>query len=99
MEQLERQTVQRCGEAPGLSLEGAREAVADVFEFPSWEEMREEVERRGVLNRCNLPEARARIARDRGWATTDLEGWCDHCLGAAPLNYMAMLRFDAPRRA
>lgn len=60
MEQLERQAVQRCGEAPGLSLEGAREAVAAVFEFPSWEEMREEVERRGVLNRCNLPEARAR---------------------------------------
>ncbi len=24
-------------------------------------------------------------------------GWCDHCLGAAPLSYMAMLRFDAPR--
>ena len=27
----------------------------------------------------------------------DLTGWCDHRHGAAPLSYMAMLRFDAGR--
>lgn len=38
-----------------------------------------------------------RIEADPQWATSDLRGWCDHRMGAAPLNHMAMLRFDAPR--
>ena len=36
------------------------------------------------------------IERARSWATADLRGWCDHCRGARPLNYVATLRFDAP---
>ena len=44
-----------------------------------------------------MSRGRARVSSDRSWATDELLGWCDHGHGAAPLSYMAMLRFDAPR--
>jgi len=34
------------------------------------------------------------LADDRGLATAEMEHWSDHPLGAAPLNYVAMLRCD-----
>lgn len=95
--QLDDQAAQRHATDKALSLPGAREAVAALFEFPSWQALREVVERRDVLNRCDLARARVEIERRPEWATADLRGWCDHRKGAAPLNYMAMLRFDAPR--
>lgn len=75
----------------------ARRYVAEQFGFSSWQHLHDAVERRMVLNARDLQTARERIQADPTWATSDLTGWCDHCLGAAPLNYMAMLRFDAPR--
>jgi len=78
-------------------LEQARRVVAEQFEFESWDALHAEVERRAILNARDVAAAKARIAADRSWATADLAGWCDHRRGAAPLNYMAMLRFDAVR--
>ncbi|UTI63917.1 ankyrin repeat domain-containing protein [Paraconexibacter antarcticus] len=78
-------------------LDEARRLVGARFGFASWDALRDQVDRRLMLNARDLEGARARIAVDAEWATRDMTGWCDHCLGAAPLNYMAMLRFDAPR--
>ena len=50
-----------------------------------------------ILNARDAGTAQSRIDADRTWATRDLRGWCDHRSGTAPLNYMAMLRFDAGR--
>jgi len=78
--------------------EEARRAVAEQFGFESWDVLHAEVERRAILNARDVAAAEARIAAaDSSWATADLRGWCDHPRGAAPLNYMAMLRFDAGR--
>ncbi|MEN0014935.1 MAG: ankyrin repeat domain-containing protein [Solirubrobacteraceae bacterium] len=75
----------------------AQDDVSRLFGFSSWEALRSEVERRVILNAVDVERAWARIRSDPTWATRDLLGWCDHKGGAAPLNYMAMLRFDAPR--
>jgi hypothetical protein len=75
----------------------ARRAQAEQFGFSGWDALYAEVERRAVLNARDVAAARARIVVDPAWATADLTGWCDHRCGAAPLNYMAMLRFDAGR--
>lgn len=97
IEQLDDQAAQRRVTEPALSPQDARDAVAALFEFPSWEEMRDAVKRRAVLNRCDLAQTHAEIERNPRWAMADLWGWCDHCFGVAPLSYVAMLRFDAPR--
>lgn len=78
-------------------LEEARRVVAEQFGFESWDALHAEVERRAILDARDVAAAEARIAADRSWATADLTGWCDHRRGAAPLTYMAMLRFDADR--
>lgn len=78
-------------------LEQARRVVAEQFGFGSWDALHAEVERRATLNARDVAAAEAGIAADRSWATADLTGWCDHRHGAAPLSYMAMLRFDAGR--
>lgn len=77
--------------------EHARHGLAERFGFTSWPALRAEAERREILNACDIATARQRIAADPSWATVDLTGWCDHRRGVAPLNYMAMLRFDAER--
>lgn len=78
-------------------LDAARAEVAGDFGFASWDAICAAIERRAILNARDVERARRRIAADPAWATSDLTGWCDHRCGAAPLNYMAMLRFDAPR--
>jgi ankyrin repeat protein len=88
---------QLVSEQDSADLERSRRAVAERFGFTTWIELRSEVERRAVLNARDVATARARIEADPSWATADLTGWCDHRRGAAPLNYMAMLRFDAER--
>ena len=78
-------------------LEQTGRVVAERFGFESWEALGAEVERRAILNARDVAAAEVRIAADRAWARADLTGWCDHRHGAAPLTYMAMLRFDAGR--
>jgi hypothetical protein len=78
---------------------GARreQVLAERFGFASWAALRAEVERRAILNARDVVAARQRIEADSSWATADLTRWCDHPRATAPLNYMAMLRFDAGR--
>jgi len=71
--------------------------LARQFGFDSWAHLHAEVQRRAILNARDTGAAQAKIDADRSWALRDLTGWCDHRHGAAPLNYMAMLRFDAGR--
>ena len=80
-----------------LAREQDAAGLAEAFGFASWPALLAEVERRAILNARDTATARARIAADASWATRDLTGWCDHRGGAAPLSYMAMLRFDAGR--
>ena len=84
-------------EHDAADLERSRRGVAERFGFTTWRELRSEVERRAILNARDIATAQERIDDDPAWATADLTGWCDHRRGAAPLSYMAMLRFDAER--
>jgi len=84
-------------EQDAADLEEARRGVAERFGFASWNALRAEVERRAILNARDVATAQLRIEADASWATADLSGWCDHRRGAAPLHYIAMLRFDAGR--
>jgi ankyrin repeat protein len=80
----------------GVGRDAARQSIAERYEYRDWTALHAEIERRAVLTRCDVEEARRQIERDASWATRELRGWTDHC-SAAPLNFMAMLRFDATR--
>lgn len=96
MVQLEQMVAERRGADPDEPEVKARDAVAAVFGAPSWDRLAYEHQRRTVLNACDVERARALIADDQSWATSEMVGWCDHRGGAAPINYIAM-RFDSPR--
>lgn len=97
LEQLELQVAERRDAHPHETAEEARDAVAAVFGHGSWAGLRYARERRSALDACDLERARGLIAGDPGWATAEMLGWCDHCHGVAPINYIAMLRFDSRR--
>jgi ankyrin repeat protein len=83
-------------QASGVGRDAARQSIAERYAYSDWGALFAEVERRAILTRCDLEEARRHIERDVSWATRDLRGWTDHRC-ATPLSFMAMLRFDAPR--
>jgi uncharacterized protein len=85
--------VEREGDA---GLDAARQSIAERYAYPDWGALFAEIERRAILTRGDVDEARRHIERDATWATRDLRGWTDHSC-APPLNFIAMLRFDAPR--
>lgn len=97
MKQLELMVAERRAAQPEETEGQARDAVAAVFGSPSWDTLAYEHERRAVLNACDVDRARALIAVDPTWATAEMAGWCDHRHGVAPINYIAMLRFDSRR--
>lgn len=80
-----------------LMLATAQLTVARTYGFPSWRRLKTEVSRREILNSRDVGRLTALIADEPSLATADLAHWCDHPNGAAPLNYIAMLRFDAQR--
>ncbi|HEY2370961.1 MAG TPA: ankyrin repeat domain-containing protein [Gaiellaceae bacterium] len=80
-----------------LVLASAQLAVAREYGFPSWSRLKVEVERRRLLNERDLPGLQALFAEHPELTVERMEHWCDHCLGATPLGYIAMLRFDAAR--
>lgn len=80
-----------------LILASAQLAVAREHGFASWARLEIEVERRAILNSCDLTRLRALLAEHPELATTRMEHWCDHRKGAEPVGYLAMLRFDARR--
>jgi ankyrin repeat protein len=79
------------------TLATAQLATARDYGFPSWPKLKREVERRAILNGRDLAALRRLLADDPSMASAPMEHWCDHRLGVAPLNYIAMLRFDADR--
>ncbi len=52
---------------------------------------------REILDSCDVVELQRLLIEDPQLAVTELGPWCDHPLGAAPLNYVAMLRCDTRR--
>jgi ankyrin repeat protein len=79
------------------TLAAAQLAVARTYGFASWPKLKREVERRAILNGRDLGSLRKLLVDDPSMASAPMEHWCDHQLGVAPLNYIAMLRFDADR--
>jgi hypothetical protein len=93
-----RTPVARCAEA----REGAPAFAGSTspplrYGFASWPRLEREVERREILDTRDLDRLRSLLASQPELARTKMEHWCDHKLGAEPLGYIAMLRFDAGR--
>jgi uncharacterized protein len=80
-----------------LILSSAQLALAREYGFASWAKLKLEVQRRDILNSRDLSRLTRLLAEHPELATAKMEHWCDHQLGADPLGYMAMLRFDHRR--
>jgi len=79
-------------------LASAQLAVAREYGFASWARLKTEVDRRAILNDRDVDRLTALLADDAGLAVTPMQRWCDHHpLGATPLGYVAMLRYDTSR--
>jgi len=78
-------------------LASAQLAVAREYGFTSWRKLKLEVERREILNERDLGRLIKLLEGEPALATATMEHWCDHRRGVAPLNYVAMLRFDSHR--
>ncbi len=83
--------------SPRLTLSSAQLAVAREYGFASWPKLKLEVDRREILDDRDLDRLRTLLAEDPASATRSLEHWCDHPIGASPLGYLAMLRYDTSR--
>jgi ankyrin repeat protein len=83
--------------SPRPTLSSAQLAVAREYGFASWPKLRREVERREVLDDCDVGRLQTLLAEDGSLAMRSLEHWCDHPLGPSPLSYVAMLRYDTAR--
>lgn len=77
-----------------LNLTSAQLAVARDYGFTSWSRLKTEIERRDLLNRRDAATLATLLAEQPGLAVESMENWCDHPLGATPLGYVAMLRYD-----
>jgi ankyrin repeat protein len=82
-----------------LILASAQLAIAREYGFESWRKLKLEVERREILNSRDLARLSSLLADDPDLAVTRMVNWSDHRLGANPLNYVAMIRFDHERLA
>jgi uncharacterized protein len=80
-----------------LILASAQLAIAREYGFESWRKLKLEVERREILNSRDLARLSSLLADDPDLAVTRMVNWSDHRLGANPLNYVAMIRFDHER--
>jgi hypothetical protein len=83
--------------ADQIMLSTAQLAVAREYGFASWAKLKLEVDRRDILNSRDLSRLTRLLAEHPELATATMEHWCDHPLGADPLGYVAMLRFDHGR--
>jgi ankyrin repeat protein len=80
-----------------LILDSAQLAVAREHGFGSWNELRLEVERRATLDSRDASRLRELLAEHPDLAVRRMKHWCDHPIGASPLGYVAMMRFDTSR--
>ncbi len=80
----------------GQERSAACDEFAREYGFADWSRLVREVVRRETLNSCDLARVRAMLEADPALATEPMEHWCDHSC-VEPLNYIAMIRFDAER--
>jgi ankyrin repeat protein len=79
---------------PDLTLATAQRRLASEYGFRSWPVLQLEVARRRVLDLHDAGALAAFIAEHPNAAVDDLHQWSDHPIGASPLGYLAMARFD-----
>lgn len=79
---------------PDLRLSTAQLRLAREHGFSSWPQLLLEVARRRVLDLRSPVELAAFLRKHPDAATAELRRWQDHPLGASPLGYLAMLRYD-----
>ena len=82
----------RVGAPPTLAR--AQLAIARDYGFASWSKLKTEIERREILDSRDAGRLGALTAKQPTLATDEMLNWCDHHNGAAPLSYVAMMRFD-----
>jgi uncharacterized protein len=82
-----------------VTLASTQLALAREYGFASWPRLKVEVERRRILDDCDVERLAELLADEPGLATASMEHWCDHPQGATPLSYVAMLRYDTSRDA
>ncbi len=80
-----------------LTLDTAQLAVAREHGFPSCARLKTEVIRRQILDDRDVRRLRELLTQRPELAVEPMRGWCDHQLGASPLSYVAMLRYDTVR--
>jgi ankyrin repeat protein len=71
-------------------------ALAAEYGFSDWSGLVREVQRRETLDSCDLARVEAMLEAEPRRAVEPMRHWCDHS-NVAPLNYIAMIRFDARR--
>ena len=77
-----------------LDLNSALLVVARDHGFTSWTGLKNEIDRRAVLDSLDVPQLRVLLGAHPEFATERMRNWCDHPQGASPLGYVAMMRFD-----
>jgi hypothetical protein len=80
--------------SPNLDLASAQLRLARDHGFPSWPRMVAEIERRRALDERDVDSLAKLVAENRAAATRQMSSWLDHPLGASPLSYLAMQRYD-----
>lgn len=78
----------------GLTLSATHLRLARDLGFASWAQLRLEVARRKMLDLRDADALATFVANHPGLAAADLQNWADHPLGASPLGYLAMARYD-----
>lgn len=81
-------------DASPLTLSTVQLRMARDFGFRSWAKLRLEVARRQMLDVRDADALAEFVERHPDLAIVDLVNWSDHPLGASPLGYLAMARFD-----
>lgn len=77
-----------------LILDSAQLAVARDHGFASWAKLKAEIEQRNILDGADVNRLEALLTEHPELAVEEMRNWCDHQLGASPLGYVAMLRYD-----
>lgn len=76
------------------NLAGAQLALAREHGFPSWAQLKREIERREILDDRDVDRLAALLEEEPELATAPMRRWRDHRSGPSPLSYTAMLRYD-----
>lgn len=78
----------------GVTLSAAQLRLARDYGFANWPMLQLEVARRRVLDLHDADALAEFVAAHPTAATEELANWRDHRLGASPLGYLAMARYE-----